>query len=69
MLWPYAFLVSVEFHNLWGIGEDGLTPIMRLLGLTEFPDRKLEHTFGCPVYVLDSRLQSSSIGPLNGIPE
>ena len=24
---------------------------------------KFEHTFGCPVYVLDSRLQSSGIGP------
>ena len=49
MLWPHALLASVEFHNLWAIGDDGLAPMMRLLGLTEFPGLKLEHTFGCPV--------------------
>ena len=37
--------------------------MMRLLDLWEFPDMKMEHTFGCPVYILDSKLQSSSIGP------
>ena len=63
ILWPYDLLASIELHNLWGIGEDSCTPMMRLLGLTEFPDLKLEHTFGCPVYVLDSRLQSLSIAP------
>ena len=31
---------------------------MRLLDLFEFPPLKFEHTFGCPVFVLDSRLQS-----------
>ena len=37
--------------------------MMRMLDLWEFPDMKMEHTFGCPVYILDSKLQSSSIGP------
>jgi len=63
MLWPFALLASVEFHNLWEIGENGQTPMMKLLNLWEFPDMKMEHTFGCPVYILDSKLQSSSIGP------
>ena len=63
MLWPYALLASVEFHNLWGIEEDNKTPMMRLLRLKELPDLKMEHSFGCPVFVLDSRLQSSSVGP------
>ena len=56
MLWPYDPLASVEFHNLWGIGEDNKTPMMRLLRLKELPDLKMEHTFECPVFVLDSRL-------------
>ena len=63
ILWPFGLLESVEFHNLWEIGEDGHTPMMRLLNLWEFPDMKMEHIFGCPVYNLDSKLQSSSIGP------
>ena len=63
MLWPYALLSSVEFQNLWRIGEDNKTPMMGLLKLKEFPDLKMDHTFGCSVFVLDSRLQSSSVGP------
>ena len=33
MLWPYALLTSVEFYNIWGIGADNKTPMMRLLRL------------------------------------
>ena len=46
MLWPYNLLAFVEFHNLWGIGEDNKTPMMRLLRLKECPDLKMEYTFG-----------------------
>ena len=63
MLWPFALLTAAENHNLWHVKEDGQTPMMKFLDIKEFPDIKQEHTFGCPVFVLDHRLQSSSAGP------
>ena len=63
ILWPFALLTVAENHNLWHMDNNGKTPMMKLLGTSTFPDIKQEHTFGCPVYVLDHRLQSSSIGP------
>ena len=62
MFWSFSILAFVECHNLWRMGDDDCTLMMRMLRLTEFPDLKLEHTFGHSIYVLDSRLQSSSIG-------
>ena len=63
MLWPYALLAACDAHNNWSVDKDGKTPMMKLLNLDIFPEMKFEHTFGCPVYVLDSKLQSSGIGP------
>ena len=37
--------------------------MMKFLDIDEFPDIKQEHTFGCPVFVLDHRLQGSVAGP------
>ena len=37
--------------------------MIKFLDIKEFPDIKQKHTFGCPVFVLDHRLQSSSAGP------
>ena len=37
--------------------------MMKFLDIKEFPNIKQEHTFGCPVFVLDHRLQKSSTGP------
>ena len=63
MLWPLALLAASENHNLWHVDDNGRTPMMKFLDINEFPDIKQEHTFGCPVFVLDHRLQSSSAGP------
>jgi hypothetical protein len=42
---------------------DGLSPANKFYG-NEVPlDLKEFHTFGCPAFVLDARLQSGSIGP------
>ena len=63
MLWPFALLTVGENHTLWHVKEDGKTPMMKLLDIHEFPDIKQKHIFGCPVFVLNHRLQSSSAGP------
>ena len=63
MFWPYALLAACDAHNNWSVDENGKTPMMKLLNLTIFPEMKFEHTFGCPVYILDSKLQSSGLGP------
>ena len=63
MFWPYALLAACDAHNNWSVDENGKTPMMKLLNLTIFPEIKFEHTFGCPVYILDSKLQSSGLGP------
>ena len=61
--WPYALLAACDAHNNWSVDENGKTPMMKLLNLDIFPEMKFEHTFGCPVYILDSKLQSSGLGP------
>ena len=63
MLWPLALLAAAENHNLWHVDKNGQTPMIKILGIKEFPDIKQEHTFGCPAFVLNHRLQSSSVGP------
>ena len=62
MFWSYALLAACDAHNKWSVDKDGKTPMMKLLDLDIFPEMKFEHTCGCPVYVLDSKLQSSGIG-------
>ena len=62
VLWLFTLLIITENHNLWHIDNDGKTPMMKLFGISAFPDIKQEHTFCCSVYILDHRLQNSSIG-------
>ncbi|KAL7466425.1 hypothetical protein ACHAXS_006718, partial [Conticribra weissflogii] len=59
MLWPLALKASQDRLNQLNIDSDGCTPDMKFcdvaaatLWLKDF------HTWGCPCYVLDSRLQS-----------
>ena len=43
---------------------DGKTPDSKFFGTKDIPLQVDHyHVFGCPVYVLDSRLQSGTIGP------
>ena len=63
MFWPFAFKAVAERLNNLQIGLDGSTPysLMHGLDVSEVPV-KTYHTLFCPVYVLDSRLQSAG-GP------
>ena len=59
MLWPFAIKCFEDRMNNLQFDMKGLTPFQKLAGLDSLAlDIKLFHTFGCPVYVLDGRLQS-----------
>ena len=58
MLWLFAVKVAIEILYL-----DGNTPTAKLYNIKNInPNAHQYHTFGCPVYVLNSKLQSGSIG-------
>ena len=45
------------------MGEDGLVPLQRYSGDRRALDITIMHTWGCPVYVLDARLQGNGMIP------
>jgi hypothetical protein len=59
ILWPFAIKCYEDRMNNLTHRADGRTPFETLAGLESSPLRiKDFHTFGCPCYVLDHRLQS-----------
>ncbi len=59
-LWPFALKLAVDVHNATP-GPSGLSPEEIFSRQKARPDRLLDfHTFGCPVYVLDPRLQQGN---------
>ena len=59
MLWPIAFKAVQDRMGELNFGIDGKTPDMRFSGVGVKSLRLRDfHTFGCPCYVLDSRLQT-----------
>ncbi|KAL7496856.1 hypothetical protein ACHAWT_005049 [Skeletonema menzelii] len=65
MFWPFALKAYAEQLNCLRVDEDGQTPESKMTGIptTDLPVANY-HTLFCPVYVLDSRLQSAGgLGP------
>jgi len=63
MFWPFALKAAQDRLNQLNMSLDGRTPDMKFSGVAAQTLRLRDfHTFGCPVYVLDSRLQSSTMG-------
>eukprot|EP00986_Skeletonema_menzelii_P004558 scaffold1561_cov129-Skeletonema_menzelii.AAC.11 len=65
MFWPFALKAYAEQMNCLRVDEDGQTPESKMTGIptTDLPVANY-HTLFCPVYVLDSRLQSAGgLGP------
>ena len=60
MLWPFALKHAADRHNLVTINSHGWTPLERFSGERRKIDASLFHTWGCPTFVLDDRLQSGS---------
>ena len=63
MIWPFAIKAAQGCLNQRNVNLQGTTPDMRYYGVTPVTLclRKF-HTFGCPCYTLDSRLQTNSKG-------
>ena len=63
MLWLFALLAAADRMNNLHIDIEGNTPEMKFSKVSGSTTRLGNfHTFGCPVYVLDSRLQDAG-GP------
>ncbi len=64
MLWPFAIKAAIDRLNNLQIDLEGNTPASKFYQTPQVPINVDDyHVFGCPVYVLDSRLQSGTIGP------
>lgn len=60
MLWPFALLAAADCVNNLHIDVEGQTPDMKISKVGGLPTRiKHFHTFGCPLYILDARLQNA----------
>eukprot|EP00978_Attheya_sp_CCMP212_P006292 scaffold14257_cov69-Attheya_sp.AAC.1 len=61
MLWPFALKAAVKSHNDFYLHQDNKTPIEKFTGADGLDSAiRDRHTWGCPVFVLDSRLQSGA---------
>lgn len=67
-LWPFSYKATKEQHNHLDLNEDGRLPAEDLLGHKEDLAAGNFHTYGCLVFVLDSTLQTGSIGPIKWDP-
>ena len=47
------------------MGDDGITPMEKFASTTTDINRKNHHTWGCPVYVLDTIFQVNIAGLTN----
>ena len=63
MLWPFALKAAQDRLNQPNVGLDGKIPDMKFFGIASMSLRLRDfHTFGCPCYVLNSRLQTNPKG-------
>ena len=44
-----------EELNVLNVDDDGITPMEKFSGTTTENSLKIQHTSGCPVYLLDAR--------------
>ena len=59
MFWPFALVADADRMNNLHVDMHGQTPEMKFSNTIGSSTRLSHfHTFGCPVYILDARLQS-----------
>ncbi len=63
ILWPLALKAAADRLNRLSVTDSMDTPISIMSGTSTAIIPSDHHTWGCPVYVLDAGLQSSTIGP------
>ena len=59
-LWPHALMLATDIRNATSNRNDGRPPLSLLTQTEQTPQLKDFHTFGCPVYILDKRMQSAT---------
>ena len=57
MLWPFALKMEADRLNTFMENINGISPNEVLSGVRADLDFRDFHVFGCPVFVLDQRLQ------------
>jgi hypothetical protein len=62
-MWPYALRNTHHMRNSLPDSKDGKCPFERFSGVEVAPNLKSNHTFGCPVYAINSRLASGKTIP------
>ena len=62
MLWPFTVSKAIRLENELSMDANGKTPLQRLTASDVPINLRDYHTWGCPVYVLESRVQTSSKG-------
>ena len=65
ILWPFAIKTACDHYKHFHLDDDGRSPMERLVGTTNSFHLHDFHPWGCPVYILDSRLQSG----IKGVPK
>ena len=64
ILWPFAYKYAEYLYNHMTIDDKGYSPVQKFCGnVTHSIDLSQIHTWGCPCYVLDSKLQSGTMAP------
>ena len=58
LLWPFAWKAAERMYNLFQLDENGKSPMNKISGTDIRNSINEIHPFGCPVFILDSRLQS-----------
>ena len=61
-MWPFAIRLANEAHNCTPV-RGGLSPIALYSRSRVLPNLNHLHPFGCPVYVLNEKMQSDKKGP------
>ena len=57
VLWPFVLKAAQDRLNQLNVDISGRTPDMKFSGVAAMALRLRDfHTFGCPCYILDSRL-------------
>jgi hypothetical protein len=62
-MWPYALRNTQHMRKYFPDSKDGTCPSERFSGVELAPNLKSSHTFGCPVYALNSKLASGKSIP------
>ena len=62
ILWPYALKSVVEHHNRLSLDANGKSPLEKFASTSDEIQPTDFHTWGCPVFILDSENHSGNIG-------